>query len=457
MQVAGPAPFSRHSIFPRALPVATLANFLNPRRIEHVSWTAEHEQSIMTTTLIGTTLELPSTTPELVEALRHDREVLVREALLWQRWVRYVALLSVVALALAFGDDARTVMLLPIALTALAYVLCVALTSEFIRRTDVVHEHRLPALLVTADITALAALVWLSGTPAEMGRILMGATLVVQLAVFYFGKRLGSYAALLASLAYLWTTRVAPNSTVLPDPSLPHLLYSLGIFGLVSAVLVTAYGNFRARMNRLRLFCKLVEDGDLTPSFALGQDKRPDDLTLLARSFEAMRSRLAEQIGTDPLTGCLNRRALETRLRAEWRQAKRRSSTVAVLAIDLDHFKQINDTRGHPVGDIVLQELAGIMKATARDTDAVARIGGDEFVIVLPDTGWQGALTFAERLRRKVDDFDFGATTASVRVTISVGVALARGTDPISPEMLLQEADRSLYKAKSGGRNRIFA
>ena len=97
------------------------------------------------------------------------------------------------------------------------------------------------------------------------------------------------------------------------------------------------------------------------------------------------------------------------------------------------------------------------MKATARDTDAVARIGGDEFVIVLPDTGWQGALTFAERLRRKVDDFDFGATTASVRITISVGVALARGTDPISPEMLLQEADRSLYKAKSGGRNRIFA
>ena len=170
-----------------------------------------------------------------------------------------------------------------------------------------------------------------------------------------------------------------------------------------------------------------------------------------------MRSRLAEQIGTDPLTGCLNRRALESRLRAEWRQAKRRSSTVAVLGIDLDHFKQINDTRGHPIGDVVLQELAGIMKATARDTDAVARLGGDEFVIVLPDTGWQGALTFAERLRRKVDDFDFGGASASISTTISVGVALARGTDPISPEMLLQEADRSLYKAKSGGRNRVFA
>jgi diguanylate cyclase (GGDEF)-like protein len=422
-----------------------------------VTWPAEQEESILTTTLIGTTLELPSSTPELVEALRHDREVLVREALLWQRWVRYIALAAVVTLALGFGSRGRGAMLLPIALTALAYVLCVALTAEWIRRAVIVHEHRLPTLLVTADIVTLSTLIWLSGTPAEMGRILMGATLAVQVAVFYFGRLLGTYAALLAMFAYLITTRIAPSTGVVVDQSLSHVVFSLGVFGLVSAVLITAYGNFRVRMNRLRLFCKLVEEGDLTPSFALGVDKRPDDLTLLARSFESMRSRLAEQIGTDPLTGCLNRRALETRLRAEWRQAKRRSSTVAVLAIDLDHFKQINDTRGHPFGDIVLQELAGIMKATARDTDACARPGGDEFVIVLPDTGWQGALTFAERLRRKVDDYDFGADSTPIRITISVGVALARGTDPISPEMLLQEADRSLYKAKSGGRNRIFA
>jgi diguanylate cyclase (GGDEF)-like protein len=391
-----------------------------------------------------------------VEALRHDREVLVREALLWQRWVRYTALAAVSALALAFGARPRGAMLLPIALTALVYVLCVAISAIWIRRAVVVHEHRLPALLVTADIVALSMLIWLSGTPAEMGRILVGATLMVQLAVFYFGRLLGGYAALLAALAYLTATRIAPSNGIALDQSLPHLIFSLGVFGLVSGVLITAYGNFRARMNRLRLFCKLVEDGDLTPSFALGVDKRPDDLTLLARSFEAMRSRLAEQVGTDPLTGCLNRRALESRLRAEWRQAKRRSSTVAVLAIDLDHFKTINDTYGHPFGDLVLQELASIMKATARDTDAVARVGGDEFVIVLPDTGWQGALTFAERLRRKVDDFEFGERTP-MRTTISVGVALARGTDPNSPEVLLKEADLSLYKAKDGGRNRIFA
>jgi diguanylate cyclase (GGDEF)-like protein len=422
-----------------------------------VSWPADLDDSLLTTTLIGTTLELPSATPELVDALRHDREVLVRDALLWQQWVRYLALVAVAVLALLFGSGARSAMMQGIVLTSVGYLACVAITAALIRRAVVVHEHRLPALLVTADITALAVLIRLSGSPAEMGRILIGATLVVQLAVFYFGRPLGTYAALLASLAYLCTTHVIPTSTMASPPSLPHLFYSLGVFGLVSAVVIQAYGSFRERMNRLRLFCKLVEDGDITPSFVLGVDKRPDDLTLLANSFESMRSRLAEQIGTDPLTGCLNRRALESRLRAEWRQAKRRSSTVCVLAIDVDHFKDINDTRGHPFGDVVLQELAGIMKATARDTDAVARYGGDEFVIVLPDTGWEGALTFAERMRRKVDEFTFGTETAEIRLTISVGVALARGTDPISPEMLLHEADRSLYKAKSGGRNRIFA
>jgi len=421
-----------------------------------VSWPVEHEEPLRQT-LIGTTLELPSSTPELMDALRHDRQALVRDALLWQRWVRYLALLATTVLALAFGSGDRLQLLQPIAVTALVYVLCVATTAEMVWRSDAVHEYRLPALLVTADIVTLATLIYISGRPSEMGRILVGALLVVQLSVFYFGRGLGTYAAMLAAFAYIVSTRVAPSSADLASQRLPHVLFTLGVFGLVSAVLVTAYGNFRARMNRLRLFCKLVEEGDLTPSFAPGDDKRPDDLTLLARSFEAMRSRLAEQIGTDPLTGCLNRRALETRLRVEWRQAKRRSSTVAVLCIDLDHFKLINDSRGHPFGDVVLQELAGIMKVTARDTDAVARLGGDEFVIVLPDTGWQGALTFAERLRRKVDDFDFGASAGAMRLTISVGVALARGTDPISPEMLLQEADRSLYKAKSGGRNRIFA
>ena len=416
----------------------------------------DHRRSTGGVQISGATLEYPVTTPEIVEALRHDREMLVREAILWQRWIRYVGLLAVLLLAVVFGHE-RVRMLLPAAGVVLFYVLCVSITAAVVRRAATVHEIRLPAFLVTADVVALAAIVWLSGARTDAERILIAGLLVVQLAVFYFGRVLGTYSAVITGLAYLMVAAVLPQFAPGSQPMPKQLLSTLGLFALVSGVLISAYGSFRARMNRLRLFCKLVEEGDLAPTLALGVEKRPDDLTLLANSFDAMRTRLAEQIGTDPLTGCLNRRALETRLRAEWRQAKRRGSTVAVLAIDLDHFKTINDTRGHPVGDVVLQEVVGIMKSTARDTDAVARIGGDEFVIVLPDTGWQGALTFAERMRRKVDDFPFGAATGAIRLTISVGVALARGTDPVSPEMLLQEADRSLYKAKTAGRNRIFA
>jgi len=406
---------------------------------------------------MGMTVEMAVSTPELEETLHRDRESLVRDALLWQRWVRYAGLLALIVLALLLGERSNRDMLIPVALVALAYVLCVALTGERIRRARTVHASRLPALLVTADVLALASLVWLTGSPAVAPRLLVGALLVVQLAAFYFGWGLGTYAAAISAVAYVMIALVLPAQALGPVPVLRDVAFTVGLFTLVSTVLISAYGSFRERMNRLRLFCKLVEDGDLHPVFDLGMDKRPDDLTLLAQSFNAMRDRLGEQIGTDPLTGCLNRRALETRLRTEIRQAKRRGNMLAVLAIDLDHFKVINDTHGHPFGDLVLTGLAAIMKETARDTDAVARLGGDEFIVMLPDTGWEGALIFAERIRRRVDETTFSSPTASMRITISVGVALARGTDPISAATLLQDADQSLYKAKSGGRNRVFA
>lgn len=405
----------------------------------------------------GAAVELSTNTPEFVEALRHDRQALVRDALLWQRWVRYLGLATFVVMSLAFGRESWAQMIRPLAITSLLYLACVVLATAVVRRARSVHRWHIPAFLTSADVVGIAAMIWISGSPGDAVRILVAALLVVQLAVFYFGWGLGTYSAVLAGLAYLAVALVVPPHVTGPQPAVSQVAYTLGLFALVTGVLIAAYGDFRARMNRLRLFCKLIEDGDLAPALPPVNEKRPDDLTLLARSFESMRSRLAEQVGSDPLTGCLNRRALETRLQAEWRQAKRRGSTVGVLAVDVDDFKKINDERGHPIGDEVLRELAGIMKSTARDTDAVARVGGDEFVIVLPDTGWQGAITFAERIRRKVDDFSFGGATGEIPLTISIGVALARGTDPVSPEILLQEADRTMYKAKNGGKNRIFA
>lgn len=395
---------------------------------------------------------------ELGDALRHAQADAQREAILWQRWLRYLAVLVALLVALLFGAAPRDVALLPTLLVSGAYITTVILTSWWVQRSDrgVLHPV-LPVLLVTADILALTGFFYLSMYGQGHHRMLLIGLLSVQLSVFYFGWWLGAYATLLTAAAYAVLELVAPP--FMPGPRLDGSAVALttAVFVLVSAMIVVVFGSFRSRMNELRLFCRLVEEGELTAKLSATKATHPDDLTLLARSFEAMRDRFAEQIGTDALTGCVNRRALENRLRSDWRLAKRRGSQVAVVAIDLDNFKVINDSRGHPIGDMVLQQLAGIMKSTARDTDTVARLGGDEFVIVLPDTGWEGAVAFAERLRRRVEDFGFGAEASPVTATVSIGVALARGTDPISPDVLLHEADRSLYKAKAGGRNRVYS
>ena len=395
----------------------------------------------------------PST--DVRDALRRDKTELQREVVLWQRWVRYLALFVVLAATALFTDKGRFPVA-PLAMVASGYVAIVFLSGVVVQHLPgLTSKPWLRGVIVTSDLCMVGALVYLTGIPQVSQRFLIVALLFVPLAAFYFGASFGVYAALLSAVIYLLIGEILPP--FVPGPRPVSSAINVALFTLVAAVLVYTFGSFRVRMDELRRFCKLVEEGDLVSGMDLTKARFPDDLTLLARSFERMRAGLADQIGTDPLTGCLNRRSLEARLRADWRLAKRRNTHIAVVAIDLDHFKQINDTRGHPVGDLVLQQLTGIMKATARDTDSVARFGGDEFVLVLPDTGWQGALTFAERLRRRVDDFTFGPPGSPMTITISVGVALARGTDKISPDELLKEADQSLYKAKQQGRNRVFA
>jgi diguanylate cyclase (GGDEF)-like protein len=394
---------------------------------------------------------------ELGKALLAEQAGLRREVLLWQRWVRYLALGAMVLLSILLGSNVQAA-LVPLVVLSGAYVVVVMTTSWTLRRdTGPGVQAWYPSLLIAADIVTLAGFVYLTSQPAQFHRVLLFGFLSMQLGVFYFGRAHGWLAAGLTVAAYLAVALVIPAYVGGPKPSGLAVAFNVTLYALISTVLIHTFGSFRERMDALRMYCKVVERGEAASLPQLATEKWPDELTLLARSFQSMHARMAEQIGSDPLTGCLNRRALESRLRSDLRQARRRTSSVAVAAIDLDHFKEINDSKGHPVGDVVLQQLAAIMKGTARDTDSVARSGGDEFVIVLPDTGWQGALTFAERLRRRVDDFTFGPPGIPLSLTISVGVALARGSDPVSSEMLIKEADTALYKAKTAGRNRVFS
>ncbi len=167
------------------------------------------------------------------------------------------------------------------------------------------------------------------------------------------------------------------------------------------------------------------------------------------------RERFQFLANTDPLTQTLNRRALVDKLRTELQRGARYGHDLSLLMIDLDHFKQVNDTYGHLVGDTVLRQLGEILIDEARNVDIVARYGGEEFVIVLPDTQVEGALIFAERLRSRVETHNFGDSQDPLHVTISVGLAGMAAGESIDVEAVFAGADDALYKAKDGGRNMV--
>lgn len=157
---------------------------------------------------------------------------------------------------------------------------------------------------------------------------------------------------------------------------------------------------------------------------------------------------------TDPLTGLANQRAFQARLRDEWQRARRYTSPLSLLLIDVDGLKHINDERGHAAGDQVLRAAAHAINATMRVTDFGARWGGDEFAIVAPNTVRRSAHRLAQRLLGQVVR---QATARDVAVTISIGVAtLEPESHPSATvEWLLNAADAALYRAKSDGRNRV--
>ncbi len=161
-----------------------------------------------------------------------------------------------------------------------------------------------------------------------------------------------------------------------------------------------------------------------------------------------------EMANTDGLTGLLNRRRFEERLAEEFARAARAPSPFSLLVADIDHFKRINDSHGHPAGDLVLRQVARRLVRQARTSDAVSRLGGEEFGLLLVQADRAGALAFAERVREDIAGMPIELDTGELRVTLSIGLASfpEDGTEPVA---LLARADQALYDAKRGGRNRV--
>lgn len=170
------------------------------------------------------------------------------------------------------------------------------------------------------------------------------------------------------------------------------------------------------------------------------------------------RSRRLEELSiTDSLTGLYNGWYLQHRCREEIARAKRHQYPVACVMLDVDDFKRINDGHGHPAGNAVLAQLGQLLKTQTRASDIPGRYGGEEFLLILPQTSRVEALALAERLRQMVADYTFKVGRAILRITVSIGVAAFPDAGVSGHETLVRQADQAMYQAKLHGRNRVVA
>ncbi|MFP4667744.1 MAG: GGDEF domain-containing protein [Desulfosalsimonas sp.] len=231
-----------------------------------------------------------------------------------------------------------------------------------------------------------------------------------------------------------------------------HLVAGSGVSGLAGIFLMllvpVATGLFvcsRFQFEHRRAFAMLVV-----------AESANEELQQQIRAREELEKKLKEQAETDPLTGLCNRRRYEAMFFRELNRIIRYGGSLSLLVLDLDHFKQVNDTHGHSAGDVALQEVASVCSGQLRQVDIIGRLGGEEFVILLPDTGISDAVTVAERLRKAVENMEIPAGSNHSYLTATIGVTEFVPQDQ-GIEDLVRRADKALYRGKHAGRNRVEA
>ncbi|HHO67642.1 MAG TPA: diguanylate cyclase [Gammaproteobacteria bacterium] len=192
---------------------------------------------------------------------------------------------------------------------------------------------------------------------------------------------------------------------------------------------------------------------DVTLAAEVYHRTRVQDLQRSVRQLEHERRQLRDQLQQDALTGVSSRVGLLEEIGRALDAALRTGQPLCLIMADLDHFKQVNDTHGHAVGDAVLREVAGRIKAALREFDLVGRYGGEEFVVLLENTSLHTAHQVAERVRRRIADQPVKVDEKLIDITVSQGLALATPQD--DPDSLLRRADQAMYQAKQAGRNCI--
>jgi diguanylate cyclase (GGDEF)-like protein len=364
-----------------------------------------------------------------------------------------VAVMVQLGIGYRFGQLADPTMLLMSALGYVAVVGAIAILVERRRRAN-------PAIVTFAlacDLAFVFAMTFFGTTAAHYDRALFGAVIIVHVANVYFGQRQAWRAVVIGALGYLFLLSAAWG--IEPPVDRVEQLWTVAIGAAGTALIIVHAGAVRRRLRALVGLFERAEEGDFSQSYDEAADSRPDAITRVGRAYNRVRVQLASMVLTDPLTGCLNRRGFDQALAREVARSERAGSDMALLALDLDHFKDVNDTFGHLVGDEMLRALGALLVHTARAGDVVARIGGEEFAIILPDTSSAGAFQVASRLCELIELHPFPPAKPGgkpLHITTSIGVV--SGAPDLADDyvaLFMARADTALYAAKRSGRNRV--
>src|SRR3954466_2696650 len=301
-----------------------------------------------------------------------------------------------------------------IALILAGYVVVTVLTTLWAKRFQ--HMVDFPAAIaITADISFLFAVTGVTSSPGYYSRVLILSFFIVHTSETYFGRAHAMLALIVAALGYvgLVAKAISGGASIVFGES----LWSVLAFWATGSALVLHYGEIQRRLAKIVALFERAEQGDFTQSYDIQNDRFPDAVTRVGRAYNRVQLHLSEMVLNDVLTGCLNRRGFDQALAREVARSSRAASDLALIAIDLDDFKKVNDSYGHLGGDVVLREFGMMMAQAARAGDMVARTGGEEFSILLPDTGVAGATLVAERLCERVRKHAFVVNGRPVHVS----------------------------------------
>lgn len=324
-------------------------------------------------------------------------------------------------------------------------------------RLDIIRVHAVVAVL----FSLLGLLAWLASPPRRSAPLwyMQLLTVLGSALVLGFGIAItGADQQVTSSITPFLMASVATALLILLRPSLAIALY---ILALASFELTMALTQASPQLRLSNQMGGLTICGiGLVLSFILWHGhvrnlRQREYLRQQRQELEEKNRQLEYLAGHDPLTGLFNRRQFDQLVGMELSRAARQPAPISLLMVDLDHFKFINDRYGHPLGDEVIRHTASLLRNYTRTGDSVARLGGEEFLLLLPDTSQPQARVIAEKVRRLLEETPLPMKDGLLYLTASFGIACLEAGVPGTYEGLYAAADKALYKAKASGRNRV--